>query len=218
MTKTLSFALVALLAAPALAQTSRPDLSANPLAVKAATPAPAAAPAPAAPVTTGDYATFETSAGKIGVKFYGDRAPKTVANFIGLATGTKESTDPRTRQKAKRPFYDGTVFHRVIPRFMIQGGDPTGTGTGDPGYKFADEFRADDSFKPGHLAMANSGPNTNGSQFFITEVATTHLNGKHTIFGEVICGFELVGRIARAGNGATRLDKVVISATAPTCK
>jgi peptidyl-prolyl cis-trans isomerase A (cyclophilin A) len=216
MTKTLSFALVALLAAPALAQTSKPDLSANPLAVKAATPAPAAAPA--APVTTGDYATFETSAGKIGVKFYADRAPKTVANFIGLATGTKESTDPRTRQKGKKPFYDGTVFHRVIPRFMIQGGDPTGTGTGDPGYKFADEFHADDNFKPGHLAMANSGPNTNGSQFFITEVATTHLNGKHTIFGEVVCNFELVGRIARAGNGATRLDKVVISATPPTCK
>jgi peptidyl-prolyl cis-trans isomerase A (cyclophilin A) len=159
-----------------------------------------------------------TSAGKIGVKFYVDRAPKTVANFIGLATGTKESVDPRNGQRAKKPFYDGTTFHRVIPRFMIQGGDPTGTGTGDPGYKFADEVHADDAFKPGHLAMANSGPNTNGSQFFITEVATTHLNGKHTIFGEVVCGFDLVSRIARAGNGATRLDKVVISATAPTCK
>ena len=213
MTKPIAFALAVLLAAPALAQSSKPDLSANPLAVKAATPAPAAAP-----VTSGDYATFETSAGKIGVKLYADRAPKTVANFIGLATGTRESVDPRTRQKGMKPFYDGTTFHRVIPRFMIQGGDPTGTGTGDAGYKFADEFHADDQFKPGHLAMANSGPNTNGSQFFITEVATTHLNGKHTIFGEVVCGLDLVGRIARAGNGATRLDKVVISATAPTCK
>jgi peptidyl-prolyl cis-trans isomerase A (cyclophilin A) len=215
MTKPITLARGALLAAPAFAQTSKPDLSANPLAVKAAAPAPAP---PAAPVTTGDYATLETSAGKIGVRFYADRAPKTVANFIGLATGTKESVDPRTRQRAKKPFYDGTVFHRVIPRFMIQGGDPTGTGTGDPGYKFADEVHADDQFKPGHLAMANSGPDTNGSQFFITEVATSHLNGKHTIFGEVVCGFDLVSRIARAGNGATRLDKVVISATAPNCK
>jgi peptidyl-prolyl cis-trans isomerase A (cyclophilin A) len=214
MTKTITLALVAMLAAPALAQTSKPDLSANPLAVKAATPAPAAAPA----VTTGDFATFETSAGKIGVKFYVDRAPKTVANFIGLATGTKESVDPRTGQKGMKRFYDGTTFHRVIKDFMIQGGDPTGTGRGDPGYKFADEVHPNDQFKPGHLAMANSGPNTNGSQFFITEVATTHLNGKHTIFGEVVCGFDLVPRIARAGNGATRLDKVVISATAPTCK
>jgi len=214
MTKTITLALVAMLATPALAQTSKPDLSANPLAVKAATPAPSAAPA----VTTGDYATFETSAGKIGVKFYVDRAPKTVANFIGLATGTRESVDPRTGQKGLKRFYDGTVFHRVIPNFMIQGGDPTGTGRGDPGYKFADEVHPNDQFKPGHLAMANSGPNTNGSQFFITEVATTHLNGKHTIFGEVVCGFDLVPRIARAGNGATRLDKVVISATAPTCK
>ncbi len=215
MTKTITLALAALLAAPAFAQSSpKPDLTANPLAVKAAPPAPAAS----APVTTGGYATFDTSAGKIGVRFYVDRAPKTVANFIGLATGTKESVNPRTRQKGKTPFYDGTVFHRVIPRFMIQGGDPTGTGTGDPGYKFADEVSASDSFKPGHLAMANSGPNTNGSQFFITEVATTHLNGKHTIFGEVVCGLDLVSRIARAGNGATRLDHVVISATPPTCK
>ncbi len=215
MTKPVTLALVALLAAPALAQTSKPDLSANPMAVKAATPPPA----PAAPtVTTGGFATLETSAGKIGVKFYADRAPNTVANFIGLATGTKESVDPRTGKRGKRPFYDGTVFHRVIPGFMIQGGDPTGTGRGDPGYKFADEVHASDQFKPGHLAMANSGPNTNGSQFFITEVATSHLNGKHTIFGEVVCGFDLVPRIARAGNGATRLDRVVISATAPTCK
>jgi peptidyl-prolyl cis-trans isomerase A (cyclophilin A) len=215
MTKTILITLATLVAAPVLAQTSKPDLTANPMAVKPATPAPA----PAAPVvTTGDYATFETSAGKIGVRFYPDRAPNTVANFIGLATGTIASRDPRTGKSGKRPFYDGTVFHRVIPNFMIQGGDPTGTGTGDPGYKFADELHPDDRFKPGNLAMANSGPNTNGSQFFITEVATTHLNGKHTIFGEVVCGNDLVARIARAGNGNTRLDRVVISATLPTCK
>jgi len=186
-----------------------------PVPVPAATPAALPVARSVAPVT---YATFETSAGKLGVKLYSDRAPKTVANFVGLATGTRESVDPRTHQKGKRPFYDGTVFHRVIPRFMIQGGDPTGTGTGDPGYKFADEVSPSDQFKPGHLAMANSGPNTNGSQFFITEVATSHLNGKHTIFGEVICGFDLVSRIARAGNGATRLDKVLIGTTTPTCK
>jgi peptidyl-prolyl cis-trans isomerase A (cyclophilin A) len=101
---------------------------------------------------------------------------------------------------------------------MIQGGDPIGTGTGDPGYRFADEVHPDDMFRPGLLAMANSGPNTNGSQFFITEVATTHLNGKHTIFGEVVCGFELVGKIARAGNATTKLNHVAIGTTAPSCK
>jgi peptidyl-prolyl cis-trans isomerase A (cyclophilin A) len=164
------------------------------------------------------YATFETSAGKIGVRLLADRAPKTVANFVGLATGTKEWTDPRTGQKSKKPLYDGTVFHRVIPSFMIQGGDPKGNGTGDPGYKFEDEVHPDDVFKPGMLAMANSGPNTNGSQFFITEVATTHLNGRHTIFGVVTCGLDLVAKIARAGNANTRLDHVAITSTAPTCK
>jgi peptidyl-prolyl cis-trans isomerase A (cyclophilin A) len=101
---------------------------------------------------------------------------------------------------------------------MIQGGDPRGTGTGDPGYRFEDEVHPDDMFKPGILAMANAGPNTNGSQFFITEVATTHLNGKHTIFGEVVCGFDLVGKIARAGNGNTKLNHVAIGSTSPTCK
>jgi len=152
------------------------------------------------------------------VKLLTARAPKTVANFVGLASGTKEWTDPRTGQKSKAPLYDNTIFHRVIPNFMIQGGDPRGTGTGDPGYRFEDEVHPDDMFKPGHLAMANAGPNTNGSQFFITEVATTHLNGKHTIFGEVVCGFELVGKIARAGNGTTKLNHVAIGSTSPTCK
>jgi len=178
--------------------------------------APAAAQAPAKGAD--QYATFETSAGKIGVKLLTTRAPKTVANFVGLATGTKEWTDPRSGQKVKKPLFDGTDFHRVIPNFMIQGGDPLANGTGGPGYKFEDEVHPDDLFKPGLLAMANSGPNTNGSQFFITEVATTHLNGKHTIFGEVVCGFELVGKIARAGNGATKLNHVAIGAAAPTCK
>jgi peptidyl-prolyl cis-trans isomerase A (cyclophilin A) len=184
-----------------------------------AAPALAQAPAskPAAPGAA-QYATFETSAGKIGVKLLTARAPKTVANFVGLATGTKEWTHPKTGQKSKTPLYDGTVFHRVIPNFMIQGGDPLGTGTGDPGYRFEDEVHPDDMFRPGLLAMANAGPNTNGSQFFITEVATTHLNGKHTIFGEVVCGLELVAKIARAGNGATKLNHVAVGAAAPTCK
>ena len=178
---------------------------------------PALAETPKAAAKAEQYATFETSAGKIGVKLLAARAPKTVENFVGLATGAKEWTDP-TGQKTKRPLYDNTIFHRVIPNFMIQGGDPRGNGTGDPGYRFADEFHPDDAFRPGILAMANSGPNTNGSQFFITEVATTHLNGRHTIFGEVVCGLELVGKIARAGNGATKLNHVAIGATVPTCK
>ncbi len=183
------------------------------LAVPALAEAPKAEGKPAA-----QYATFETSAGKIGVKLLPERAPKTVANFVGLATGAKEWTHPRTGQKSKTPLYDNTVFHRVIPNFMIQGGDPLGTGTGDPGYRFEDETHPDDNFKPGLLAMANAGPNTNGSQFFITEVATRHLNGRHTIFGEVVCGFELVGKIARGGNGATKLNHIAIGAAEPTCK
>jgi len=188
-------------------------------ALSLAVPALAEGPAKASPKAGAEqYATFETSAGKIGVKLLTARAPKTVANFVGLASGTKEWTDPRNGQKSKKPLYDGTVFHRVIPNFMIQGGDPRGNGTGDPGYRFEDEVHPDDMFKPGLLAMANSGPNTNGSQFFITEVATTHLNGRHTIFGEVVCGLDLVAKIARAGNGTTALKHVAISNAAPTCK
>jgi peptidyl-prolyl cis-trans isomerase A (cyclophilin A) len=157
------------------------------------------------------YAVFTTSRGNITIKLFEKDAPKTVANFVGLATGKQEWIDPRTGQKSKAPLYDGTGFHRVIPDFMIQGGDPLGTGTGGPGYKFADEFQSGRKFdKPGLLAMANSGPNTNGSQFFITEVATPHLNGRHTIFGEVVKGQELVPQIARAGNAQTRLQHVEI--------
>jgi peptidyl-prolyl cis-trans isomerase A (cyclophilin A) len=135
---------------------------------------------------TGPTAVLDTSMGRITCKLFDKQAPLTVANFIGLAEGTKPWTDPVSKEKmTSKPFYDGTTFHRVIPEFMIQGGDPTGTGTGDPGYMFADEFDPNLNFDvPGRLAMANSGPGTNGSQFFITEVPTTHLNQKHTIFGQ----------------------------------
>ena len=158
------------------------------------------------------YATFQTSAGDIVVKLMPQKAPKTVETFLGLVEGTLEWTDPASNQKVKRPLYDGTIFHRVIPDFMIQGGDPLGTGYGGPGFRFADEIGPDNKFdRPGLLAMANAGPNTNGSQFFITEVPTPHLNRGHTIFGEVVKGFELVLKIARAGNAKTKLEKVAIS-------
>ena len=157
-------------------------------------------------------ATIHTNLGDIRVNLFADQAPKTVRNFTGLAEGTKEWTDPRVRSKSTAPLYDGTIFHRVIPDFMIQGGDPLGRGTGGPGYQFEDEFQSGKSFnKPGLLAMANAGPNTNGSQFFITEVPTTWLDNKHTIFGEVVKGGELVPRIARSGNGKVRLDRVTIT-------
>ena len=144
------------------------------------------------------YATLVTSKGTIRVRLLPDHAPKTVDNFVGLATGAKEWRDPRDGKKKNEPMYDGTVFHRVIPEFMIQGGDPTGTGTGGPGYEFEDEVAGGPGFsKPGYLAMANAGPGTNGSQFFITEAPTTWLTGKHTIFGEVIEGMEVVNEIAR---------------------
>lgn len=135
-------------------------------------------------VTT--YATLHTNKGDIKVELFDDLAPQTVKNFVGLAEGTQEWTDPATRHKRNDPLYDGVIFHRVIPGFMIQGGDPLGRGTGGPGYQFADEFTPDKTFdKPYLLAMANSGPNTNGSQFFITVAPTAWLNFKHSIFGEV---------------------------------
>jgi len=131
-------------------------------------------------------AILHTNHGDIAINLFGDHAPKTVANFVGLASGTQEYTDPRTGQPTRGRFYDGLVFHRIIEGFMIQGGDPLGTGTGGPGYKFADEFHPELSFaKPYLLAMANAGANTNGSQFFITLGPTPHLNRRHTIFGEV---------------------------------
>ena len=131
-------------------------------------------------------ATLHTNHGDIVIELFPNHAPKPVENFVGLATGAKEWTDPRTGKKSNEKLYDGTVFHRVISGFMIQGGDPLGQGFGDPGYKFADEFHGELQFdRPYILAMANSGPNTNGSQFFITVAPTAWLNRKHTIFGEV---------------------------------
>ena len=145
-------------------------------------------------------AVFDTTAGKMRCTLFPKQAPETVANFIGLAEGTKDWKNPVSKAtKHNTPLYDGTIFHRVIPNFMIQGGDPAGDGTGDPGYKFKDEFSSDLLFdKPGRLAMANSGPNTNGSQFFITDVPTPHLNGHHTIFGQCDAAtVELVKKIER---------------------
>ena len=143
-------------------------------------------------------ATIKTNQGDIVVRLFPKEAPKTVANFVGLATGEKEWTHPGTGKKEKKPLYDDVIFHRVIPGFMIQGGDPLGQGSGGPGYKFEDEFKSGRKFdKPGLLAMANSGPNTNGSQFFITVAPTPHLNNRHTIFGEVIEGYDVVEKISR---------------------
>ena len=143
------------------------------------------------------YAHFDTSEGKIVCRLFTQDAPKTVENFVGLATGEKEWTDPNNQQKTTRPLYDGTIFHRCIKDFMVQGGDPLGQGVGGPGYKFEDEFTSGRKFdKPGLLAMANAGPNTNGSQFVITVIPTGWLNNKHTIFGEVVSGYEVVTRVA----------------------
>jgi cyclophilin family peptidyl-prolyl cis-trans isomerase len=150
-----------------------------------ATPAKPAAHA-AAPTSSEPTAVFDTTVGKLRCTLFEKETPITVKNFIDLATGAKDWTNPISHATKKNtPLYDGTIFHRVIPGFMIQGGDPRGDGTGDPGYKFKDEFVSTLTFdRPGRLAMANSGPNTNGSQFFITEVPTPHLNGRHTIFGQ----------------------------------
>lgn len=145
----------------------------------------------------GTYAIFETTEGNIVIKLLEKEAPKTVENFVGLAEGTKEFTDAKTGKKTKRNFYDGLVFHRVIPKFMIQGGCPLGTGTGDPGYRFGDEFHPSlKHSKPGKLSMANSGPGTNGSQFFITVAATPWLDNKHSIFGEVVEGQDVADKIS----------------------
>jgi peptidyl-prolyl cis-trans isomerase A (cyclophilin A) len=146
------------------------------------------------------YATIKTSMGDIVVHLFDDKAPKTVANFVDLATGKKEWTDPKTGQKTNRPLYNGTIFHRVIPGFMIQGGDPLGIGMGGPGYRLEDEFNPDlRHSKPGILSMANTGqPNTGGSQFFITVKPTPWLDGKHAVFGEVVKGQEVVNAIVNA--------------------
>jgi peptidyl-prolyl cis-trans isomerase A (cyclophilin A) len=163
------------LASAAFSQQSQEPLPDAPLATAAASVVP-----------NGPTVVMDTSMGRITCQFFEKQAPKTVANFIALAQGTRDWTDPASKKTMHRkPLYDGTIFHRVIPEFMIQGGDPEGTGEGDPGYSFADEFDPNLGFDvPGRLAMANSGPNTNGSQFFITEVPTPHLNHIHTIFGQ----------------------------------
>lgn len=160
-------------------------------------------------------ATLHTNHGDIVLNLFGDQAPKTVANFVGLAAGTKEYTDPKTGAKTTGKFYDGVVFHRVIDGFMIQGGDPLGTGTGGPGYQFGDEFHPELAFnKPYLLAMANAGPGTNGSQFFITVGPTPHLNRRHTIFGEVAdqASRDVVDAIAtvKVGRGDRPATAVVI--------
>ncbi|AGH96542.1 peptidylprolyl isomerase [Pseudobdellovibrio exovorus] len=161
------------------------------------------------------FALFETNRGEFKVKLFHDRVPNTVENFVGLAEGTKEFIDPNTGEKTKRPFYDGLIFHRVIKDFMIQGGCPLKNGTGGPGYKFADEIVAGQNKhdKPGMLSMANAGPNTNGSQFFITTVATPWLDRGHTIFGEVVEGYDVVDTIGntKTAPGDRPLEPIVIN-------
>ncbi len=160
------------------------------------------------------YAVMKTNLGEITLKLYSKKTPKTVANFVGLASGEKDWKSPATGERKKGvPFYNGLTFHRVIDGFMIQGGCPLGTGTGDPGYSFEDECQAGCTFeKKGLLAMANAGPNTNGSQFFITTSTPTYLNNRHTIFGEVVKGYEVVEAISKAPkNGMDKpLENVTI--------
>ena len=161
------------------------------------------------------FARFETTEGAFTVRFFDEEAPQTVANFVGLAEGTKEWTDPATgERRSGTPFYDGLIFHRVIDGFMIQGGDPLGKGMGGPGYRFADEFHPSLKHdRAGILSMANAGPNTNGSQFFITLGPTPHLNNRHSVFGEVTEGLEVVQKIGKVPTGPMDRPKtdVVIS-------
>lgn len=208
-----SIALTLLISSCLWAQTS---------ASKPATHKTAAAQKAASTAASGNpVAVFDTTAGKLRCSLFQTQTPATVANFIGLATGTKDWTNPVSHvTKHNTPLYDGTIFHRVIPNFMIQGGDPAGNGSGDPGYTFKDEFVSGLTFdRPGRLAMANSGPNTNGSQFFITEVPTPHLNGRHTIFGQCDdASVALVKQIARSARDPRddrpfrpiRINKVII--------
>src|SRR5271163_3619869 len=165
------------------------------------------------PRQPGTYAVFDTSDGQIVCRLFPTEAPKTVANFIELAEGAREWTHPLTKKKSSEKLYDGTIFHRVIPDFMIQGGDPAGNGMGGPGYRFEDETQGSPHKfdKPGKLAMANAGPNTNGSQFFITLANTEWLTGKHTIFGEVVEGQDVVEKISKvARNGQDKPHKPVV--------
>jgi peptidyl-prolyl cis-trans isomerase A (cyclophilin A) len=166
-------------------------------------------------------AILHTSEGDITIELFPNQAPKSVANFVELATGAKEWVDPNVGEKVKKNLYDGTIFHRVIPGFMIQGGDPLGSGMGGPGYNFADEFHGELNFdRPYLLAMANAGPNTNGSQFFITVAPTTWLNRKHSIFGEVkdAASQAVVDKIAAAKTGANDKPVQAIKITSVTIK
>ncbi len=174
----------------------------------------------AAKALKGTTAVIKTSMGSITVVLYPDKAPKTVENFIGLATGKKEWTDPKSGKLMKnKPLYNGTIFHRVIPGFMVQGGDPLGQGTGGPGYQFEDEFDSSLQFtEPGILAMANAGPATNGSQFFITVKETPWLNGKHTIFGKVTKGMDVVNKIVAVPRGPNDMPTKPIKITGITVK
>jgi peptidyl-prolyl cis-trans isomerase A (cyclophilin A) len=165
------------------------------------------------------YAILTTTHGDVRLQLFPNHAPKTVANFVELAEGTREWVDPRTGERDRKPLYDGTIFHRVISGFMIQGGDPLGTGTGGPGYRFNDEIHPELAFtRPYLLAMANAGPGTNGSQFFITVAPTSWLTGKHTIFGEVAdqASREVVDRISTTETGSMDrpTDDVVIERVA----
>ena len=200
-------------------QTQNPATTQTTPSTHPALPDAPGAQEPSGPQPTGATVLFDTSMGQMSCQLFDKQAPEAVANFTGLATGTREFTDPATKQKTKRPYYDGTTFHRVIPGFMIQGGDPLGTGTGDPGYLFNDEFDPALNFDvPGRLAMANSGPNTNGSQFFITEVPTPFLDQKYTIFGQcddhTVSIVKAIARVNRDGNDkpleAVTLKKVTV--------
>ena len=154
------------------------------------------------------YAHFETTLGNFTVELFEAKTPKTVANFVGLAEGSKEWIHPKTREKSKKPYYDGIIFHRIIQGFMIQGGDPLGEGYGGPGYQFEDEFHPELRHdRAGILSMANAGPNTNGSQFFITLAPTPHLDRRHSVFGEVVEGMEVVKAIGKVPVG--RQDRPV---------
>lgn len=148
------------------------------------------------------FARFATTQGNFKVRLFEEEAPRTVENFVGLSEGTKEWTDPRTNARVKQPYYDGGIFHRVIDGFMIQGGDPLGQGIGGPGYTFADEFHPRLRHnKAGILSMANRGPNTNGGQFFITLAPTPHLDDRHSVFGEVVEGMDVVRAIGSTPTG-----------------
>jgi peptidyl-prolyl cis-trans isomerase A (cyclophilin A) len=213
MTRSISmFVMAAALAVmPLIAQTTTPAPRGAAPPARAAAPAPAAqagAPPASAKYGPGTYAQFATTKGNFIVRFFDQDAPKTVANFVGLATGKTAWKDPRTKALVHRPYYSNVLFHRVIPGFMIQGGDPTGTGMGGPGYEFADEISPKHHHdRAGIMSMANHGPNTNGSQFFITVAPYPSLDGHYSIFGEVVEGLDTVIAISKVPRSMVGPDK-----------